>query len=388
MKRIIDQKKKRILIITAYIKPINMGGGSNAEAFSEFLRHKGFSVKLLSKTNTGFFYRIDKNKINVRWPNSIPLKVFSLLWIFPLSLFFCLTSNVIFFVSKHYPLVPFLMLFCKVFRKKIVFRSSLIGDDDPFTILKKNSWHSKISLFAIKQATVFHSINPAFTESYIKAFNTKKNVVETSQGVDTSTFTIKLRKHKEAFCKELNINPEVPIILSVGFLINRKGFKGMFEILAEIKHDFTYLIVGDYRLPINHPLYYLNYEMYENYYFGSDLLKSKVRFLGPITDMKNIYAIADILLMNSYAEGTPNVLLEAMACGVVPVVRELPGYRDFLIKNGENSLLFKSISEAKSGIENLLLNQNQMNQFSQNATIFADSSFSFEATWNRLIEKL
>lgn len=375
------QVKKRILIITAYTKPINMGGGSNAEAFADFLNKKGYSAKVLSKTNTGFFYRIDKNKITVRWPNSILLKILSLLWIFPFSLFLCSTSDIVFFVSSHYPLVPFLMLFCKILRKKVVFRSSLIGDDDPLSLKSKNTLYSRISLYAINKADIYHSINPAFTESYIKTFNTSLKIVETTQGVDNSVFTIKQREDKEHICKELNINPEIPIILSVGFLINRKGFREMFEILAEIKYDYTYLIVGDYKLSKNHPLYFLNKEMNENYCFGSDLLKSKVRFLGPVADIKKIYAIADVLFMNSYAEGTPNVLLEAMSMGVVPIVRELPGYRDFLIVNNNSGFLFTKIEEANLILENILDNDKKKISISKSASIFALNNFSFEEIW-------
>lgn len=382
------QVKKRILIITAYTKPINMGGGSNAEAFSEFLQRKGVSVKLLSKTNVGFFCRIDENKITVRWPNSILLKILSLLWIFPFSLFLCSTSDIVFFVSSHYPLVPFLMLFCKIFRKKVVFRSSLIGDDDPLSLKSKNTLYSRISLCAINKADIYHSINPAFTESYIKTFNTSLKIVETTQGVDNSVFTFKQREDKEHICKELNINPEIPIILSVGFLINRKGFREMFEILAEIKYDYTYLIVGDYKLSKSHPLYFLNKEMNENYCFGSDLLKSKVRFLGPVADIKKIYAIADVLFMNSYAEGTPNVLLEAMSSGVVPIVRELEGYRDFLIQDNTSGVLFSSHNEALDALNKFIEEPFRINQMSKKVAAFAKDQFPFNKTWDSIKQKI
>ncbi len=382
-----NSTNKRILIITTYTKPINMGGGSNAEAFSEFLNREGYSAKVLTKTNTGLI-RINKNIISVRWPNSLFLKIISLLWIFPYSLYLCLSSNYVFFISSHFPLMPILMIFCKIFRIKVVFQSTLIGDDDPFNLKNKDNWNSKISLFAIKHANIFHSINSAFTESYIKAFNTNQNVIETTQGVDTSTFTIRQKINKVSLCKALCIDPEIPIILSVGFLIDRKGFKEMFQILAEIKQDFTYLIVGDYMLTTNHPLYFLNNEMNSNYCYGSNLLKNKVRFLGPVADIKKIYAISDMLFMNSCSEGTPNVLLEAMASGVVPIVRELPGYKDFLIKDNGTGLLFNNNTEAKNLIEALLLNSNKINKLSQEAAKFAESYFSFNETWARLNEKI
>lgn len=376
-------KKRRILIITAYTKPINMGGGSNAEAFAGFLNEKGYSAKVLAKTNIGLIRR-KNNKILVRWPNARVLKIISLFWIFPYSLFLCARNNYVFFISNHFPLMPLLLLFSKAIGRRTVFRSSLIGDDDPYYLKTKFSIYSRLCLHSIQNADVYHSINPAFTDSYYKVFNNVEKVVEVTQGVNTSRFTSGLKKMKEIYCGEFGINPKAPIILSVGFLIDRKGYKEVFEMLSSININFTYIVVGDYSVSKEHPLYYLNNEMQRNYAIGNNLLKNRIRFLGSIDNIEKIYAISDIILMNSCAEGTPNALLEAMATGVVPVVRELKGVSNYLIIDKLSGLVYNDIVNAKKSIIELFHSKEELERMSIEAVSFSERVFSFDKIWDEI----
>ncbi len=65
-----------------------------------------------------------------------------------------------------------------------------------------------------------------------------------------------------------------------------------------------------------------------------------VRFVGavPYDEMPLWYNLADAVVMVPRSDGMPNTLLEAMACGAVPVVGRLPQYAE-LIRHGENGLV-------------------------------------------------
>jgi glycosyltransferase involved in cell wall biosynthesis len=56
--------------------------------------------------------------------------------------------------------------------------------------------------------------------------------------------------------------------------------------------------------------------------------------------MPPVYAQQDVLLLPSHAEGFPLSILEAMKCGVVPVVTNLPTLAGGLVNDGLNGFLF------------------------------------------------
>lgn len=68
------------------------------------------------------------------------------------------------------------------------------------------------------------------------------------------------------------------------------------------------------------------------------LLPSGVQFLGSVADMPPIYQAADLCLLTSDYEGTPNVLLEAMSCGLPVVATKVGGIPD-LVRDGETGFL-------------------------------------------------
>jgi glycosyltransferase involved in cell wall biosynthesis len=79
--------------------------------------------------------------------------------------------------------------------------------------------------------------------------------------------------------------------------------------------------------------------------------------LMPNREMANIYRRAQILVSPSIHDGTPNTLLEGMACGCFPVAGDLESIREWITPR-ENGLLFdstdpRSIADAiNEGIEN------------------------------------
>jgi glycosyltransferase involved in cell wall biosynthesis len=88
-------------------------------------------------------------------------------------------------------------------------------------------------------------------------------------------------------------------------------------------------------------------------------IEHAVELLAPIpnAEMADLYRRAQILVSPSVHDGTPNTLLEGMACGCFPVAGDLESIREWITPN-ENGLLFdstnpQSIADAIiQGIEN------------------------------------
>jgi glycosyltransferase involved in cell wall biosynthesis len=70
-------------------------------------------------------------------------------------------------------------------------------------------------------------------------------------------------------------------------------------------------------------------------------LNNKIFLRGPIAhdQVNKIFGNYDILIMPSNKEGHPIVLLEAMACGLIPIVSRLEGSTDIVVKNKINGYL-------------------------------------------------
>jgi glycosyltransferase involved in cell wall biosynthesis len=70
-------------------------------------------------------------------------------------------------------------------------------------------------------------------------------------------------------------------------------------------------------------------------------IKEQVVFAGQVSDVKPFYAIADLMILPSHSEGSPNVLLEAMAANV-PVVATSVGGVPEIATHKENALLVEA----------------------------------------------
>ena len=55
--------------------------------------------------------------------------------------------------------------------------------------------------------------------------------------------------------------------------------------------------------------------------------------------MVDVYKHASIVVLPSYREGLPKVLLEAAACGLPIVATDVPGCREIVINNGNGILV-------------------------------------------------
>jgi len=121
-------------------------------------------------------------------------------------------------------------------------------------------------------------------------------------------------------------------LVAVGRLGPEKRIDRFLSVLAQLRRQTSVPIKGAI---VGHgPLR----ESLEHQARELGLLPDVVEFRGAIDDMASIYREADILVLTSDWEGTPNVLLEAMASGL-PVVANRVGGVEEVVRHGTTGYL-------------------------------------------------
>ncbi len=114
-------------------------------------------------------------------------------------------------------------------------------------------------------------------------------------------------------------------------------------------------------------------------------VKKQCRFLGTRDDMPAVYSALDILVLPSEREGTPNVLLEAMACGT-PVVATDVADNAAVAPDGQVGYIvpFGDVDALTNRLERLLLDVETRHAFGRAARAWVSCEFSTD----RLVEQM
>ncbi len=126
--------------------------------------------------------------------------------------------------------------------------------------------------------------------------------------------------------KTLNLSVELPVLVSVGGLVRRKGFHRVIELMPDLLVNGVtpHLLVvggpgpeGDWSERLHGLVRKLG-------------LESNVHFLGfqSPEKLKMILSAADVFVLATSNEGWANVFLEAMACGLPVITTDVGGNRE------------------------------------------------------------
>ena len=144
------------------------------------------------------------------------------------------------------------------------------------------------------------------------------------RGADTARF--------QATRSRLGIQPADRVILAVGRLSKEKAHADLVAALArllrlkpELRVQLLILGEGPERASIEEAV-------------RAAGLEAAVKMPGHVNDVREFYEIADLMAISSVSEGSPNVLLEAMAAGV-PVVATAVGGIPEIATDQEHALL-------------------------------------------------
>lgn len=184
-----------------------------------------------------------------------------------------------------------------------------------------------------------------------------------------------------ALRRELGLKEGQRLVLAVGRLSREKGHADLVEALGELRRlspalDFRLLVVGEgpERARVEQAA-------------GAWGVEGRLVFAGHREDVRPFYALADALALPSHSEGSPLVLLEAMAAGL-PVVATRVGGVPEMVTDGESALLVepRDARGMAAALERVLVDEGLARRLAANASARAAEHFSPEAQVRSLVE--
>jgi len=173
---------------------------------------------------------------------------------------------------------------------------------------------------ALQRATRLIAVSQSLRRIAIRLGVAEEKVLVVGNGVDLQKFS---PVGRAAARRSLGLPESGPVLVTVGGLVERKGFHRVIELLPELRKQFpglVYLVVGG-PSPEGDMGAELKRQVAE---LG---LVDAVRFMGPLAPerLREPLSAAEVFVLSTRNEGWANVFLEAMACGIPVVTTDVGG---------------------------------------------------------------
>lgn len=210
-------------------------------------------------------------------------------------------------------------------------------------------------------------------------------------GFDLTRFRTDKEEKRKKFRKKYNLDDSITVFSIVGRLVPVKNHRLFIDMMIEIEKQFPGktkgMIVGDGELK----------NELENYVStkckNASIDREKLFcFTSWISEIDEVNAGSDIIVLTSLNEGTPVSLIEAQASGK-PVLSTRVGGIENVVAEGKTALLSPSenLEQLVQNASTLLNNKQMLNNFGANGWEIVGKKFHFErlvADMKNLYEKL
>ena len=248
------------------------------------------------------------------------------------------------------------------------------GSDILIAPAKFGEKHVKEMEKALTRADLVIVASRYMKEELIK-MGIKKNIIDNPLGVDISQFNLhgtKINTIKEKFgSKKIIISTRnLEPVYDMECLIKA------FSYVIKQNNDVILLICGSGSLEDNLKRLANN--------LGMD---KYIHFLGKISRerMPDYLRSADIYVSTSLSDGTSNSLLEAMACGIFPIVTDIPGNRPW-VTHDKNGFLFEKGDYDK--LSELILQSIGSKELIKNAAKINQEVVKEKGNWEKSIKEI
>ena len=246
-----------------------------------------------------------------------------------------------------------------LFGKKVIIRVSATGPLSDFLLLQQGLLGGLMLRFIRKADRIITLCSQSTKEALAAGFN-HEQIISIPNGVDTSVF-IPLE------------NPQASSrsILFIGRLDHMKGVDVLLKSIGELNAlglKAACTIVGDG--PLKEHLQKTAQKL------G---VARQIVFVGACADPVDYLMKASVFVLPSRSEGMPNVILEAMGCGLPIIATSVGGIPD-IIKDGDNGLLIPpdDVPALSRTLATLLTDHDLAGRLGKQARMDAEEHFSID----------
>ncbi len=371
-----------ILIITSETFPATAGDGRSAFYLAQEINQLGHRCDILS-LKTFQTHKNANTKPTIYCSNYYHKSLLGNIWSRILFVFELITTGIKYDTWLIYGKTlgnRTAILLGKILGKTTIFRPTLYGFDDLHTL----SSSSNLNRIIYRLPKGYWALNPTISKSIIDQKTSTAKIFESTQGVPTF-FNPPQLGEKKLLRDKLNLPNDRLIIVMVGHVIQRKGFPQIFRELKGIKEQFLLLVIGTHSPEEQDRLFHKKNEMEAIVKEGTQLLRSKVRFIGVIPNVADYLKSADIFLHASNQEGfPPNALNEAMATGLPCLVKSIKGIQ--FEKYINSIMIYRDSDEFQREINHFFQDNFLREKMGENALKFAKENLNLTRTGNGLLE--
>jgi len=250
-------------------------------------------------------------------------------------------------------------LFAKILSKKLMVKLTLAKSD--ILGVNKGFW-GRFQYFCLKFFDRYISISDEIYQELIEADFDSDKIIKLPNGVKTDIFVPSRKEHSSIQ------------VLYVGMICKRKGsdllIESWIELLEQESLSATLILVG----PVDE-----HDRVIDNFSHNKTFQKS-VKILEPRNDIQKIMKECDIFILPSINEGLPNVVLEAMSCGL-PIIGSNTAGITRCVKNDLNGYVINrnnGKNELKEKLHILLKNKTLREDMGKKSREIVNNNFSMK----------
>jgi len=241
--------------------------------------------------------------------------------------------------------------------------------------------YNKLDRWSLRAAHRVVTVSSAYASRLELLGTSRSKIRVVANAADPESFLSPEITQPRALREQLGVTGTSRMILAVGRLSAEKGHINLVRAVARLcldhpEHDARLVVVGDgpERASLSLAARSLG-------------LGDRLILTGQVSDPRPYYLAADVMALPSLIEGSPNVLLEAMAAGL-PIVATRVGGVPEIISDGLTGLLAEPADfESFSSALNLVLSNTGLSRtLAQNARAVARTSYAPAARARALVD--